>query len=160
MLVTRVTCHVQHWLWEVLVWLMDEEGEKTVKTIVNEESEDEDEGYNSIAEGACKRRGRKLREADMKFIEEDTKDELKEKLFLLKEAYDDLKDEITRLEFEVDYLKDELEEKEEEMRAQRTDLQHCGEQVKVMQKEKEGDKDRIRRQQEIIDNWARESSGT
>ena len=27
----------------------------------------------------------------MKFVEEDTKDELKEKLFLLKEAYDDLK---------------------------------------------------------------------
>ena len=36
MLVTRVTCHVQHWLWEVLVWLLDEEGEKTVKTIGEE----------------------------------------------------------------------------------------------------------------------------
>ena len=46
------------------------------------------------------------------------------------------------------------------MRVKSSDLQHCGEQVKVMQKEKEGDKDRIRRQQEIIDNWARESSGT
>ena len=58
---------------------------------VNEESEDEDEGYNSITEGSCRRRGRKLREEEMKFVEEDTKDELKEKLFLLKEAYDDLK---------------------------------------------------------------------
>ena len=36
MLVTRVSCHVQHWLWEVLVWLLDEEGEKTVKTIGEE----------------------------------------------------------------------------------------------------------------------------
>ena len=32
-MVTRVFTHAQHWLWEVLVWLVDEEGERIVKTI-------------------------------------------------------------------------------------------------------------------------------
>ena len=36
MLVTRVSCHIQYWVWEVLVWLIDEEGERTVKTIGEE----------------------------------------------------------------------------------------------------------------------------
>ena len=65
----------------------------------------------------------------MILVEENTKDELKEKFILLREAYDDLKGEYSfhmryhimfsedmiRLDFEVDCLKDDQDEREEEV---------------------------------------------
>ena len=75
----------------------------------------------------------------------------------------------------MDCLKDDQDEREEEvcirnmscqkcqhnfqMRLQRTELMHLVELMKVMQEEKQGDKNIIRRQQEIIDKWAREGGG-
>ena len=46
-----------------------------------------------------------------------------------------------------------------QMRLQRSELMQLVELTKVLQEEKEGDKNIIRRQQEIIDNWAREGGG-
>eukprot|EP00092_Neocalanus_flemingeri_P077730 GFUD01096576.1.p1 GENE.GFUD01096576.1~~GFUD01096576.1.p1 ORF type:complete len:197 (+),score=89.74 GFUD01096576.1:35-592(+) len=164
-LVSLVSQHLQFWLRRVLLWLIDEEGEATVKKIVNEDSDDDDEGYNSIISTteieASNHRGRrrKPREEELNIVAENTKEELREKFILLREAYDDLKDVMTRLEFEVDYLKDDQDEREEEMRLQRTELMHLVELIKVMKEEKEGDKNIIRRQQEIIDKWAREGGG-
>ena len=43
-----------------------------------------------------------------------------------------------------------------QMRLQRSELMHLVELMKVMQNEKEGDKNIITRQQEIIDNFARD----
>jgi hypothetical protein len=62
---------------------------------VNEESDD-DEGYNSITgatevEVTNSRRRKKPREGELIIVEENTKEELKEKFILLREAYDDLK---------------------------------------------------------------------
>jgi len=156
-----VSQNIQMWLRKILLWMIDEEGERTVKKIVNEDSED-DEGYSSIISPAVKevtnqtRRRRKLREEELNIGEETTKEEITEKFILLREAYDELKDVMTRLEFEVDCFKDDQDEKEEEMRLQRTELLHLVEQMKVMQVEKEGNKNIIRRQQDIIDKWARD----
>ena len=43
-----------------------------------------------------------------------------------------------------------------QMRLQRSELMHLVELMKVMENEKEGDKNIITRQQEIIDNFARD----
>ena len=43
-----------------------------------------------------------------------------------------------------------------QMRLQRSELKHLVELMKVMQNEKEGDKNIITRQQEIIDNFTRD----
>merc|ERR1712123_401320 len=132
---------------------------------VNEESAD-DEGYDSIV-GATevevrnrrRMRRRKPREEELILVEENTEDKLKEKFILLREAYDDLKEDMIRLDFEVDCLKDDQDEREEEMRLRRSELLKLVELMKVMQEEKEGDKNIIRRQQKIIDTWAKEQSG-
>ena len=62
--------------------------------LVNDVSEDEDEGYSSFTATAevivGPRRRRKLIEEDLNFDEENTKDELQEKLFILREAFEDL----------------------------------------------------------------------
>eukprot|EP00092_Neocalanus_flemingeri_P082952 GFUD01104041.1.p1 GENE.GFUD01104041.1~~GFUD01104041.1.p1 ORF type:complete len:204 (-),score=80.64 GFUD01104041.1:55-609(-) len=119
--ISLVSQHLQFWLRRVLLWLIDEEGEATVKKIVNEDSDDDDEGYNSIISTteieASNHRGRrrKPREEELNIVAENTKEELREKFILLREAYDDLKDVMTRLEFEVDYLKDDQDEIEEEV---------------------------------------------
>jgi len=104
-------------------------------------------------------RRRKPREEELILVEDNTKDELKEKFILLREAYDDLKEDMIRLEFEVDCLKDDQDEREEEMRLRRSELLKLVELMKVMQEEKEGDKNIIRRQQKIIDSLAKESGG-
>jgi len=162
MVMAMVAQHLQLWLRKVLMWLIDEEGERTVKNIVNEESDD-DEGYDSIigtteVEIAIRRR-RKPRDEDLVLDMEITKEELKEKFILLRDSYDDLTDDMTRLEFEAERLKDDQDEREEEMRLRRSELLKLVELMKVMQEEKEGDKNIIRRQQEIIDSWAKEQSG-
>merc|ERR1711892_1534430 len=100
---------------------------------VNEESDD-DEGYNSIigtteVEVRNRRRMRRRKPRE-------------EELILVEES-----------------LKDDQDEGEEEMRLRRSELLKLVELMKVMQEEKEGDKNIIRRQQEIIDTWAKEQSG-
>jgi len=93
MVMAMVAQHFEYWLRKVLMWLIDEEGERTVKNIVNEESDD-DEGYDSIigtteVEIAIRRR-RKPRDEELVLDEEITKEELKEKFILLRDSYDDL----------------------------------------------------------------------
>ena len=63
--------------------------------IVNEESDD-DEGYNSIigtteVEVTNSRRRKKPRKEELSIVEENTKEELKEKFILLRESFDHLK---------------------------------------------------------------------
>merc|ERR1711936_321383 len=135
------------------------------KELVNEESDDDDEGYHSISniteteDGHYCRRRRKPREDEFNILEENTKEEIRDTFILLKEAYDDLKDEMIKLEFQVDCLKDEQDEREEEMRVQRTELMQMVELLKVMQEEKKGDKKTIKYQKEIIDKHVQESGG-
>merc|ERR1711915_1005670 len=93
------------------------------KELVNEESDEEgyeDEGYKSLIDTAeTGRKNGRRRKPDVETLtalDENTKEELKEKILILKEAYDDLKDDLIRLEFEVDCLKDDQEEREEEVK--------------------------------------------
>merc|ERR1719367_2341513 len=99
---------------------------------------------------SCRRR-RQIREEDLKIIESDTKEVLIEKFLLLRDAYDELKDDTTRLEFEVESLKDAQDDGEEEMRLQKAELVHIKEKLKVLEKENEGNKVIIDRQQQMID---------
>jgi len=126
---------------------------------VNEET-DEDEGYGSIAGGSSRikiskssRRKKEIRQEDLKIIESDTKEVLIEKFLLLRDAYDELKDDTTRLEFEVESLKDAQDDGEEEMRLQKAELLHIKDKLKVLEKENDGNKIIMERQQQMIDSF-------
>jgi len=126
---------------------------------VNEET-DEDEGYGSIAGGSSRikiskssRRRKEIRQEDLKIIESDTKEVLIEKFLLLRDAYDELKDDTTRLEFEVESLKDAQDDGEEEMRLQKAELLHIKDKLKVLEKENDGNKIIMERQQQMIDSF-------
>ena len=118
----------------------------------------------------AKQRRNKIREQDLKIVEEDSKEILMEKFMLLRDAYDQLKDEMTKVEYENESLKDCQEEREQEvfflwnlsmlqsclqMRLQRTELLQLTDRLKVLQKAAESDKNVIANQQQIIDNYAR-----
>ena len=108
-------------------------------------------------------------------MEGDSKETLTEKFLLLRDAYDKLKDENTLLEYENESLKDYQDEREEEvytkqntlkfqhyltflqMKLQRTDLLHLSERLKVLEKEREGDRTVISKQKEIIENYAKDA---
>merc|ERR1711915_60825 len=136
------------------------------KELVNEESDEEgyeDEGYKSLIDTAeTERKNGRRRKPDVETLtalDENTKEELKEKILILKEAYDDLKDDLIRLEFEVDCLKDDQEEREEEMRLKKTELLLMADKLKVSQKETAGDKKIIKRQQDIITTLEKKIQG-
>ena len=63
----------------------------------------------------AKQRRNKIREQDLKIVEEDSKEILMEKFMLLRDAYDQLKDEMTKVEYENESLKDCQEEREQEV---------------------------------------------
>jgi len=148
----------------ILLWLLEKEQKEICDVDNVTELTDEDEGYNSltsrtamekqgIAPSVLSKHGRKrarTREEDLKIVEEDSKEVLVEKFLLLRDAYDDLRDDTTRLEFEIETLKDEQEEKEEEMKLQRIELLHMTEKFKVLENERNGDRQIIENQQKII----------
>jgi len=78
---------------------------------------------------------------------------LTEKFLLLRDAYDELKDDTTRLEFEVESLKDAQDDGEEEMRLQKAELLHIKDKLKVLEKENDGNKIIMERQQQMIDSF-------
>jgi len=143
----------------ILLWLLDDEHKIMAAEVQVNEDTDEDEGYGSIASSASKiskssRRRRQIRQEDLKIVESDTKEVLIEKFLLLRDAYDELKDDTTRLEFEVESLKDAQDDNEKEMRLQKAELLHIKEKLKVLEKENDGNKVIIDRQQQMIDSFA------
>merc|ERR1712098_579670 len=115
------------------------------KELVNELSDDEDEGYNFITattkvENARTKRKRKTQEEEMSFTKESTKEELKAKLTALREAYEGLKDEFTRVEYEVDCLKDDNDQREEELKLKSSELFHLVQLLNLMKEERVRDK--------------------
>merc|ERR1711892_686800 len=148
----------QDWLRRLLMWLIDEK-DLGVQQVVNDgegEEEKEDNDNQHIINKELKVKRRKHRNEDLKIEGDSTKEEIIEKFQLLKEAFDELRDGMTRLEFEVELLRDEKIETEGEMKLQRVELQKLIEFTKVLKQEREGDKNIIRRQQEIIKAMTKE----
>jgi len=142
----------------ILLWLLDDEHKIMAAQIQVNEDTDEDEGYSSIGSSTSKisksyQRRKQIRQEDLKIVETDTKEVLIEKFLLLRDAYDELKDDTTRLEFELESLKDAQDDGEEEMRLQKAELLHIKEKLKVLEKENDGNKLIIDRQQQMIDSF-------
>ena len=106
----------------------------------------------------------------MKWFEGHSQEVLIEKFLLLRDAYDELKDDTTRLEFEVESLKDAQDDGEEEviflildcwttiftyiqMRLQKAEILHIKDKLKVLEKENDGNKIIMERQQQMIDSF-------
>merc|ERR1712179_617138 len=119
----------QYWLRRLLLWLIEEEANL--------------HPVNKLKKGTHE-------SMDLKIEENLSKEELAEKFELLKTAFEDLRGKMTVLEFEVEHLKDEKVEKEEEIKLQRVELQKLIEFAKILKQEREGDKQTIMQQKEII----------
>jgi len=117
--------------------------------LVNEDTDDDDEFFKETSQ-TRKRMRKRPKDEDTRLRKEDSREEITEKFNYLKESFNKMKDSITRLEFEVDCLRDEKVEIEEESKLQRGELLKLIEFTKVLKVEKEGDKNTIKIQQEII----------
>jgi len=109
-------------------------------------NKDEDEGYSSVRREPRAHRARWEKGSEElvgEAGEEESMDELKQRLMLLREAYDEIRDQMTRVEFEADLLKDDKIEREEEMRLQKVELRKLVEVCSVLQQARSADKQRI-----------------
>lgn len=116
---------------------------------------EEDEGYSSGRREPRAHRARWEKGSEElvgQAGEEESMEELKQRLLILREAYDEMRDQMTRVEFEADLLKDDKIEREEEMRLQSVELKKLMELCSVLQQARSADKERIGSLQQQLAN--------